>query len=79
MSAVTPLAADPVVCRCLGVTESRIRDAVTHFDCESVREVSAVNEAGAGCTVCHCRIKQLIADIQRQRALAAFTGGGCGL
>jgi NifU-like protein len=70
---------DSVICRCLGVTESQVRDAVVHYGCESVRDVGSVNEAGEGCTVCHCKIRQLISEVRRQRALAAFAGDGCGL
>ncbi|MBX3441933.1 MAG: hypothetical protein KF774_05960 [Planctomyces sp.] len=42
-------------------------DAVVLFGCESVREVTQVNDAGGGCTACHCKIRQLILEA-RQRA-----------
>jgi NifU-like protein len=70
---------DSVICRCLGVTESQVRDAVVLHGCETVRDVGVVSEAGEGCTVCHCKIKQLISEVRRQRVLAAFSGDGCGL
>lgn len=57
----------PIACRCLRVTEAQVTDAVVLFGCESVREVTQVNDAGGGCTACHCKIRQLILEA-RQRA-----------
>jgi NAD(P)H-nitrite reductase large subunit len=68
MNVSTALAANPTVCRCFGIRESQIRDAVGVYGCETVKEVSAATEAGRGCTVCHCKIRQMIAEYQRERA-----------
>lgn len=75
----TSVATDSLLCRCLAVSESQVRDAVVLHGCDSVRAIGAHNGAGEGCTACHCKIKQLISEVRRQRALAAFGGDGCGL
>ncbi|HVJ86087.1 MAG TPA: (2Fe-2S)-binding protein [Caulifigura sp.] len=67
----TTVAANPTVCRCFGIRESQIRDAVAVYGCETVKEVSASTDAGRGCTVCHCKIRQMIAEYQRERTAAA--------
>ena len=67
----TTVAANPTVCRCFGIRESQIRDAVAVYGCETVKEVSSSTDAGRGCTVCHCKIRQMIADYQREQASLA--------
>jgi assimilatory nitrate reductase electron transfer subunit len=47
------------VCRCAGVSGSKIADAVTG-GCSTVAEVSASTRAGTGCGGCHDDIKGLI-------------------
>ncbi len=67
----TAVAANPTICRCLGVRESEIRDAVAIYGCETVKDVGATTNAGRGCTVCHCRIRQMIAEYQREQSSLA--------
>ena len=52
--------ADRVICHCLQVKESQIVDAIAVTGAGSVREVIQHTGAGAGCTACHCRIRELL-------------------
>ena len=54
-----------VVCRCLGVTEDEIRDALDTGFVRSLDDLQAHNGAGSGCMCCHRRIKEIFrqADI----------------
>lgn len=53
--------ADPTrtVCRCAGVSEESITDAVMG-GCSTVPELSATTRAGTGCGGCHGELKSLI-------------------
>jgi NAD(P)H-nitrite reductase large subunit len=51
---------DRVICHCLQVKESQIVDAIAVTGAESVRDVIRDTGAGAGCTACHCRIRELL-------------------
>jgi bacterioferritin-associated ferredoxin len=70
--------ADPIACRCLGVTESQVRDAARLYGVESIRDLAHVNGAGDGCTACHGCLRRVLAEAAGQPADCAF-GGGCGL
>jgi bacterioferritin-associated ferredoxin len=48
------------VCHCLNVTESEIRDAIAEHDAQSIRGVSQVCGAGAGCMSCHRHIRRML-------------------
>lgn len=60
-------AADPIVCHCLKVTESTVRDCIDLYGAESVQEVRSGCGAGSGCMACRRRIQCLI-DSQRSAA-----------
>lgn len=47
------------VCRCAGVSGTKIQDAVEH-GCSTVAEVSGSTRAGTGCGGCHSDIKEII-------------------
>jgi bacterioferritin-associated ferredoxin len=53
-----------VVCRCLQVTEEAIVQAVTTFSLTTVQEIRKFTGAGDGCTCCHARLSQLLAQAQ---------------
>ena len=55
-------ATDPVVCRCLGITESEVRTAGELSTCSNLDDVKLMTEAGTGCTSCHPRIIALLRD-----------------
>lgn len=56
---------DRVVCHCLQVRESQVRECVAVLEADTVHEVKALCGAGGGCTCCHARIRQLIAAERR--------------
>lgn len=58
---------DPVVCRCLGITESEVRTAGEFATCSNLEDVKRMTEAGTGCTSCHRRIIALLRESQRDR------------
>lgn len=51
-----------VVCRCLGVTEEAIREALVTLDISSIYDLRAHTNAGAGCMACHSDLRRLVAD-----------------
>jgi bacterioferritin-associated ferredoxin len=61
---------DRLVCRCLGVTEAIIVDAVGQFGLCTLAEVRRCTGAGDGCTACHKLIRRLLED----RAAPAVAG-----
>ena len=71
-----PTNSDPVVCRCLGITQSEIRAAGDFGGCQTVSDVKEMTEAGSGCTSCHRRIIALLQESRRDlQTEAAATGG----
>lgn len=55
-----------VVCVCFGVTEQKIRDAITENDLKSAKEVTNYTKAGGGCGGCVPQIEQIIADVRSE-------------
>lgn len=49
-----------VLCRCLKVAEDEIIDSIAITGAETIRDVIEHTGAGSGCTVCHCRIRDLL-------------------
>jgi bacterioferritin-associated ferredoxin len=72
MSSTMPFA-DEIVCHCLRITESEVRTAVETTNASTVRSIIKTTDAGSGCTVCHCRIKQLIAEHKAKLAQPVTT------
>lgn len=56
----TQTVTDPILCRCLKVTESTVRDCVTLYGAESIQEVKQACGAGTGCMACRRRILDMI-------------------
>ena len=52
--------ADPVICHCLGITESEIRSAGQFGGCRTIADVKVMTAAGSGCTCCHPHIITLL-------------------
>ncbi len=48
------------ICHCLNVTEGEIREAIAEHDPQSIRGVSQVCGAGAGCMSCHRHIRRML-------------------
>ena len=51
-----------VVCRCLQVTEDSIVQAITRLALTTVEEVRMYTSAGEGCTCCHARLREFLAE-----------------
>ena len=65
------IAADRVVCRCLGITESEIRSALMEGTAECLRTVMRKTGAGTGCTCCHRAIRDLLDRERLQERLSS--------
>ena len=51
---------DRIICRCLQVTEARLREAVEGCGVQTVCELIRATEAGTGCTACHHRLQSCL-------------------
>jgi len=60
-----------VVCNCFGVTRQEIERAVRENNLTTVEEVTNYTKAGGGCETCHDDIKEIIAQVIREKAEAA--------
>ncbi|MFQ6133445.1 MAG: Fe-S cluster assembly protein NifU [Armatimonadota bacterium] len=52
-----------IVCRCFGVTDTKIRRIVKENRLRSVQEVTNYTKAGGGCMSCHPQIEDIIAEV----------------
>jgi len=48
------------LCRCLGVTEETVVEAITAFGLGTLHEVRRLTGAGDGCNCCHTAIRRLL-------------------
>lgn len=53
---------DEIVCHCLRVARSEIVTAAEVTGASSVRDIMKCTGAGTGCTACHRRIRNALAD-----------------
>ena len=60
LEAASEIGIDPVICHCLQIRESQIRGCAAVLGLCSVRAVKQECGAGAGCTACHRRIRELL-------------------
>jgi NifU-like protein len=60
-----------VVCNCFGVTRQEIERTVRENNLTTVEEVTNYTKAGGGCETCHDDIKDIIAQVLREKAEAA--------
>jgi bacterioferritin-associated ferredoxin len=56
---------DPVVCKCLNVTESQVRLAIAAFGAKSIGDLGRFTGAGTGCTCCHSALRQILAQYRK--------------
>jgi NAD(P)H-nitrite reductase large subunit len=61
-----------VVCRCLGVASPRLFAAARAEDLRSVADVTKSLRAGAGCTLCHAEIEEILAELRGEPVDAAL-------
>lgn len=57
---------EPIICRCHGITETTIRQAITVGGAKTLDEVVAATRAGSGCGTCRPDISKLITDVLAQ-------------
>lgn len=81
--AQNPAHADPhrTVCHCLNVSEHEIRTAIAEHEPQSIRGVSQVCGAGAGCMSCHRHIRRMLNEgvlHRRSQMLESANGLACG-
>lgn len=60
---------DRIVCHCLQVRQSQVRDCVAILGLETVPDIKAHCGAGGGCTACHRRIRDAIAQYRAEQQL----------
>ncbi len=51
---------DPIVCHCLQVAESTVREAAAVCPFRTLAEIGRETGAGTGCTACHRRLRRLM-------------------
>jgi bacterioferritin-associated ferredoxin/NAD-dependent dihydropyrimidine dehydrogenase PreA subunit len=56
---------ETVVCPCLGVTEAQLIDALATQQIRSLKDIRRQTGAGAGCMVCHRRLKRYLQERAR--------------
>lgn len=61
---------DQLLCRCLAVKESEVRECVSMLGASSVKDVTRLCGAGGGCMVCHRRIRSMLSEGQSKSAAA---------
>jgi bacterioferritin-associated ferredoxin len=62
-AAVLPCS-DPIICHCLQICESTVREAAAACPFRSLAEVGRETGAGTGCTACHRRLRGLINSLR---------------
>jgi NifU-like protein len=62
---------DPLLCRCFGISEETVRQAVKINGCTTVDEVVGATGAGTGCGTCRADIPRLIEEATQPVAASA--------
>ena len=57
-----------VVCKCFGVTEQVIHEAIKTNNLTTVEEVTNYTKAGGGCTLCHDELQKMLDEERGARA-----------
>ena len=53
---------DRVVCRCFGVPEAAVVEAITTLGLRTIKEIRKHTDAGDGCTCCHAQLHRLLEE-----------------
>jgi len=59
---VSETPAGTIVCKCFGITEEKIREAIRHNNLSTVDQVTHYTKAGGGCGKCAPRIEEILND-----------------
>ena len=68
----------PLVCRCYGITEEHIREAVEEDGCTTVEAVQDETMAGRGCGSCRDDVERVVRELTDVPAAEPQVGGGLG-
>jgi NifU-like protein len=60
-----------VVCKCFGVTEAHIRQAIEDNDLTTVEEITNFTKAGGGCTFCRDELQNILDEVRAKKPGAA--------
>lgn len=60
-----------LICRCFGVSETRIRRVVIENNLTTVEQITSYVKAGGGCSSCLANLEDLIATVQQEKELTA--------
>ena len=63
-----------ILCQCLQVTEAEVVTAITTLELRTVKDVRQCTGAGDGCTCCHRRIRDCLAQAAAGERVAAVAG-----
>ncbi len=69
---------DRLICRCHGITEQSIREAVEEDGITDVAGITAETQAGSGCGTCTADIQQIINEVLRKPEPASPMAGAGG-
>jgi bacterioferritin-associated ferredoxin len=53
---------DRTICRCLGVQESTVVEAIVTLGLRTVKEIRQHTGAGDGCTCCHAELRRCLRE-----------------
>ena len=65
---VTDAELDPILCRCFGISEETVRQAVRVSGCTTSEQVIGATGAGTGCGTCRADIPKLIEETTQPQA-----------
>jgi NifU-like protein len=66
---------DPVLCRCHGVSEETVRQAIRVNDAKDVESLTALTGAGSGCGTCRADVVRLLDEASAPAPAAAAAPG----
>ncbi len=77
----TPLDDDleSLVCRCHGVSERQIRDAIEEDQCDDIDKIGGMTFAGTGCGTCKADIQKILDDVLKPESPTPTADASSGL
>jgi NifU-like protein len=57
-----------LICRCFGITDTRIRRVILENDLSTAEQVTNYVKAGGGCTSCLAQIDDILYEVEQQKA-----------
>ena len=69
---------DALVCRCHGVSEQQIRDAISEDSCDDIDKVAAMTFATTGCASCKVDVQKILDDVLQPEQKSSVGGQAAG-